>query len=492
MKFRIFKDGEPVTKFASGGAYLTGTDGIVIRKPRITFKDGIITCEKQNEEASSLSLLWSVEGFGRVLLPTTCLPEREAPYNLNVEIARAKLMQIVNKCEDWSFFSEMDELKPLAKESQDLFVKALQNLADGKMASKFADESLKKAMVFSELMALKHAEVHFNSRLESSGFGRACLGCKIDPQQISNAKYLTKLTDVFGFATIPVNWGAIEKKKDEYDFSVMDKCINILSKKKLTIGAGPLLYFVQEFLPEWLIKTKPSFEQVRESAYKFVYKCTERYANNVRTWFVVRGLNAFNHFGFNFEQVVEMTRAGSMAVKAASERAVKIIEVANPWGEYYAALPDTIPPLVYVDMVVQSGINFDGFGLQMCFGKNQSGMHVRDMLQISAILDHFFMLNRPLYITEVEVPSKSGSGSYDGTVAGVWHDKWSAANQQQWIEQFYKIAFSKSFIDAVIYSSLADSHNNIVPNSGLLTAELEPKGAYEAIKKLRDTIFVVK
>jgi len=492
VKFRIFKNGEPVTKFASGGAYLTGTDGIVIRKARITFKDGIITCEKQNEESSSLSLLWSVEGFGRVLLPTTCLPEREVPYNLNVEISRAKLMQIVNKCEDWSFFGEMDDLKPFAKEAQGLFTQALQNLADEKAASKFADEALKKAMFFSEMMASKQAEVHFNSRLESRGFGRACLGCKIDPQQIGNAKYLARLTDVFGFATIPVNWGAIEKKKDEYDFSVIDNCVNILSKKKVTIGAGPLLYFVQDHLPKWLVEGKASFEQVREAAYRFVYKCAERYANSVRTWFVVRGLNVFNHFGFNFEQVLEMTRAGSMATKAASEKAVKIIEVANPWGEYYAALPDTIPPLVYVDMVVQSGINFDGFGLQMCFGKNQSGMHVRDMLQISAILDHFFLLNRPLYITELEVPSKSGSGAYDGTVAGIWHDAWSPAQQKQWIEQFYKVALSKPFIDAVVYSGLADSQNSTVPGSGLLTADLEPKGAYDAVKKLLDTIFVVR
>ena len=259
MKFRIFKNGEPDNKFASGGAYLTGTDGIAIRKARITFKDGIITCEKQSEEASSLSLLWPVEGFGRVLLPTTCLPEREAPYNLNVEIARAKLMQIVNKCEDWSFFSEIDELKPLAKESQGLFTQALQNLTDGKAASKLADEALKKAMVFSEWMALKQADTLFNLRLENRGFGRACLGCKIDPQQIGNAKYLAKLTDVFGFATIPVNWGAIEKTKGEYDFSAIDNCVNILSKKKVTIGAGPLLYFVKDHLPKWLAEDKAEF-----------------------------------------------------------------------------------------------------------------------------------------------------------------------------------------------------------------------------------------
>lgn len=492
MKFQIFKNGEPVNKFTLCGAYLTGTDGIAIRKGRVAWKDGVISCEKQNQEASSLSLLWPIEGFGRVLLPTTYLPEREAAYNLNVEIARAKLMQIITKWEDWSFFNEAEEQQILLKESQGLFTQALQGLADAKAASKLADEALKKAIVFSEWMAMKQADTLFNLRLENRGFGRACLGCKIDPKQIGNAKYLAKVTDVFGFATVPVNWGLIEKQQGEYDFSVIDACITVLSKKKMTIGAGPLLYFSKEYLPKWLVEDKPSFEKVREAAYKFVLKMAERYANNVRTWFVVRGLNAINHFGFNFEQVLEMTRAANMAVKAASEKAVKIIEVANPWGEYYAEVPDTIPPLVYVDMVVQSGINFDGFGLQMCFGKNQAGMHIRDMLQISAVLDYFVLLTRPIYITEVEIPSKSGSGVYDGTVAGVWHDQWGQEHQQQWIEQFYKIALSKPLVDTVTYSSPADSQNSVVASSGLLSSELEPKKAYEALKRLRDTIFVVR
>lgn len=492
MKFQIFKNGEPVSKFTLCGAYLTGTDGIAIRKGRIACKDGVINCEKPNQEAAALSLLWPIDGFGRVLLPTTYLPERESPYNLNVEIARAKLMQIITKCEDWSFFNEAEEQKPLLKESQGLFTQVLQNLADAKLASKLADEALKKAIVFCEGMAVRQADTLFNLRLENRGFGRACLGCKIDPKQIGNLKYLARVADVFGFAIIPVNWELIEKQKDEYDFSAIDACVNALSKKKLTIGAGPLLYFSREHLPEWLLEGKPSFEKVREAAYKFALKMAERYTNSVRTWFVIRGLNAVNHFGFNFEQVLEMTRATNMAVKAGSEKAVKIIEVANPWGEYYAESPDTIPPLVYVDMVVQSGINFDGFGLQMCFGKNQAGMHIRDMLQISAVLDYFVLLTRPLYITETEIPSKAGTGVYDGAVAGLWHDQWNQEHQQQWIEQFYKIALSKPFVDTVAYSSPSDSQNGIVANSGLMTSELEPKKVYESLKKLRDTIFVAR
>ncbi len=63
-------------------------------------------------------------------------------------------------------------------------------------------------------------------------------------------------------------------------------------------------------------------------------------------------------------------------------------------------------------MVVQSGITFDAFALQMRFGKNQSGMHIRDMMQISSLLDYFSMMGKPLYVTGIEIPSQSVTGGY--------------------------------------------------------------------------------
>ncbi|MHC4534413.1 MAG: hypothetical protein ACYS6K_10710, partial [Planctomycetota bacterium] len=170
-------------------------------------------------------------------------------------------------------------------------------------------------------------------------------------------------------------------------------------------------------------------------------------------------------------------------------RALKIIEISNPWGEYYTTIPNSIPPIVYMDMVVQSGINFDAFGLQVRFGKNQPGMHVRDMMQISAILDSFAPIAKPLYITGVEVPSQNGIGLQDGNVAGIWHEEWNQLQQGQWIEQFYKIALSKQFVNSVTYSHLTDTEDSAIADSGLLTAELESKASYRMLKELHDGIF---
>jgi len=489
LKFQVYNNGKPVRDFVLSGAHMFGTDGIGIRRTEIVFRDGYVECTKPNLETAGLALLWPIDGFGKVMLPTTCLPERAKPYILNVEIARAKLMQIVNKREDWSFFGS-DGAGNVSKKAQALFVKAIQNISNAPMASKLADEALRHAVVVSEQLATKQAESLFMARGRNHGFGRGCLGCRVDASRTTDPKYVESLASLFGSVTIAMNWSEIEPEKGQFDFSKIDACVSILGKKKLAIGAGPLLFFSKKYLPQWLAGKGATFEKIREAAYHYVLKVVSRYAGVVRAWCPIGGLNVFNHFGFRFEEILEMTRAATMAVKQGSERAVKIIEVCSPWGEYYATTPNSIPPLVYMDMVVQSGINFDAFGLQMRFGRDQSGMHVRDMMHISAILDYLGPIAKPLYVTRVAVPAKDGTGPQDCEAAGIWHDKWDEARQGHWLEQFYKIALSKPFVDAVTYSHLSDVDNSTIGHSGLLTGDLKPKKSYHRLKKLRETIFI--
>jgi hypothetical protein len=489
VRFQVFKNGKLVEKFRLCGAYLFGTDGVCIRKAKIACKDGVIECKRPNLETAGLALLWPIEGFGRVLMCTTCLPEKDRPYNLNLEIARGRLMQVIDKREDWSFFNDVEGLHGLSKEAQDLFIEALQNGSDQSLSSQLADQSLHKAMFLSEKLAIQQADSLFQARLRNRTFGRGCLGCRVDFSHVQNAEYVEKLLELFGFVTIPINWAKIEPQKGTFDFSKLDSCLEVLARRKLVLGAGPLLRFSRKHLPKWLLQNGTGFEKIRETAYQFISRVVSRYAGVIHRWYVVSGLNAFNHFGFNFEQALEMTRAATMAVKAASGRALKIIEVSNPWGEYYATMSSSIPPLVYMDMVVQSGINFDAFALQMRFGKNQSGMHVRDMMQISAILDHLGPVAKPLYVTDVEVPSGNGGDSQSGEVAGVWHEPWSQNQQSRWIGQFYKIALSKPFVDTVAYGSLADTEATTITDSGLLTKQLEPKESFLTLQKLRHAVY---
>lgn len=488
MKFQVFKEGKLARVFNLSGAYVFGSDGIAIRRVNIGFKSGIVECSKPHDSASGLTLLWPVDGFGKILLPTTCLPERDRPYILNVEIARARLMQVVNKREDWAYFDEVRGLSHILKDAQDLFIRAIENISSPALASRQADESIRKAMIFSEKLAIQRAESLFNAKSISHGFSRGCFGCRVDPAHIYKPQYIEKMMELFGFVMLPIKWSNLEPEKDLYDFSSIDACIQALSKRKLAICAGPLIRFSADYLPTWLMTGKPNFEKIRERAYRFVTKIVGCYADRIRSWSVISGLNLHNYFGFNFEKILEMTRAATMAVKTVSNRVLKIIEISNSWGEYYATVPNTIPPLVYVDMILQSGISFDAFGLQIQFGKNALGMRIRDMMEISANLDRFAAASRALYITGVEVPSDVLS-SRDAALAGEWHGRWNQTLQGQWLEQFYKVALSKPFIDSIVYSNLTDGKECVIERSGLLTENLESKESFLRLKKLHKLIF---
>lgn len=489
MKFQVFKDGQLMSDFTLSAAYMFGADSIPLHATeKIKFKNGIIDCKRKNYDSAGLALLWPVEGFGRILLPTTRLPNRKEPYILNVELARAKLMQTTLKREDWAIFEEANSFAGLAHEAQDLFIEALKKIKDPSEASRLADESLRKALIFSEKMASTHADVFLEVRCRKKGLGRHSLGCCIDPALIGQEKYCKWLLEMFGFVTIPIAWGQIEPEQGRFDYSSIDRCLEALAGRRLAISVGPLLCFDEQYLPRWLPHGQWEFERIRESAYDFVSRMVSRYSRHIHAWRLINGMNACNHFAFNFEQIIEMTRTACLAARAADSKSRKIVEILMPWGEYYATDRETIPPLVYADMIIQSGISFDAFGVKLEFGIDKPGMHVRDLMQISSRLDFFAAVGKPVHITGVAVPGGSPGGDQDPTVAGMWRKPWDQTVQSEWIDTLYRIALGKPFVNSITYSSLADSDRLEIRESGLLATDFAPKEAFLTLAKMQKMI----
>ena len=489
MKFQLFKNGKPLKELSLAGAYLFGADMIPLRHvDKIEFKEGILECQKRSQDSAGLSLLWQIEGNGQLLLNTTRLPERDQPYNLNLELARSRLMQITLKREDWALFDQSDELDAMVQEVQDLFIQALQYISTPEKASILADQALKKGVEFSEKLASKHAQQFLTARLRNKTLGRHTLGCEINPALMADEKYRKWLFEMFGFVTIPVNWADIETEKGVYDFDRLDNCIQSVAGRRLALCAGPLLRFTPEYIPEWLQAEKPTFEKIRECAYEFVSEIVSRYRKFIHAWRVISGMNAVNCFGFNFEQVIEMTRTACLAAKSVDAKSRKIVELMYPWGEYYAHDKTTVPPLVYADMVIQNGIGFDAFGLQFHFGRDEPGMHVRDMMQISSRLDCFAAVPKPLYITGVSIPDAHGQDECSQHKAGSWRKEWNQDIQANWLEEFYKLALARPYVNTITYSYLTDNDNSTMNGCGLLTEKLTPKKAFLVMAKFQRTI----
>ena len=70
----------------------------------ISFREGLLTLARSDEHPAGVALLWDLGPLGAYHMETTRLPPRDEPYNLNVELARFRLMKMVQKQEDWNLF----------------------------------------------------------------------------------------------------------------------------------------------------------------------------------------------------------------------------------------------------------------------------------------------------------------------------------------------------------------------------------------------------
>jgi len=132
----------------------------------------------------------------------------------------------------------------------------------------------------------------------------------------------------------------------------------------------------------------------------------------------------------------------------------------------------------YVKEVVDAKVPFEVIGLQYY----NPG---RDMLEIERSLETFSSFGKPVHITEVAIPSSSEpiDNQWGQRPRFPWHgERWSELTQADWIEQFYTLAYSKPYIDAVTWWDIVDP--GFLPHGGFLNEDLSEKPSYGRLKSL--------
>lgn len=492
LSFAVFNNGELAQRVNLNGAYVVGTDDVPLRA-ELSFKKGIISCKKHAAGPAGLVLLWEVPGAGTLLLETIRLPEREKPYTLQVEMARARLTRLNYKLEDWGLLdlSGIETGFELLEQAREALVRALQ-ADDPATAASLGEESLALAIRSSEEITHFHADAMLTRRKQVGAFGRSVLGCTV-PLDHPTEAVRKRLLPVIDFATVPIVWRDVEPREQVFEWKKLDTWVESLVQHKIPMKASTLLSFSERHVPDWLYIWEHDFDTIRDLAFDYARRVINRYGEHIQGWDVISGIHANNCFTFNFEQLMELTRMSASLMKQLVPRGVAIVDIIAPWGEYYARNQRTIPPLLYADMVVQSGVPFDAFGIQFHFGPAVDGMYLRDMFQISALLDLFAKMGKPLHITAVEVPSgvpidpDADEGS-PPAMGGVWREPWTEEIQSTWIEAFLEVALSKPFVESVTWDHLADNGQAAVPLAGLLHEDLTPKAAYNCFVNARSEI----
>ena len=492
LRFESYQSDPAANGIDLSGAYLFGADGIPVRG-ELTGDGSAIVGRKRVAGAAGLALLWEAGSAGKFLLPTTRLPERDEPYNLLVELARARMKRIAQKIEEWGLF-DFDQAEDLLEEFEDVrgyFIEALQT-PDQAQAASLAGRSLEDGVTLSEKIALFHADIFLDRRRNSTtAAARTRFGVGVNLAGMATGHH-DRLRDSFDFLSIPMSWTDVEPQENVYQFPRVDTWVNFAARAHKPIHIGPVIDFDPDNLPEWLYLWEHDYDTLREVIYKHLEHIINRYSRQAKIWSVVSGLHAYNNFNLSFEQIMELTRMCCQLTKRLAPRSQVMIDLVMPWGEYYARNSRTIPPLLYADMAVQSGIKFDAFGVRLHMGVPKDGNYVRDLMQISALLDEFVTLRKPLHITACSVPSDMAgdirdtwNGELNSGQAGRWHAPWSQRLQAEWLQAFYRICISKPFVESICWRDLGDDGPHHLPHSSLCTDEDNPKLAFKELRNFR-------
>ena len=492
LKFEAFKNGHAAKSVDLSGSYVFGQDEIPLRADLMS-EGNEIACMKTTGGPSGLSLLWATKNCGVYMLSTTRLPGSPKGYNLNLELARGQIMKLYQKREDWALFDtkNAESLNNEFREITSAFIQAVNtNNSDPAAASLVADDVLNKAVLFGEKMALFHAELLTKKRL-MSGKPKPTLGVRVNLDS-PPAPVREKLTETVNFISIPTSWAKIEPTEKQFCFDEVDDWINWGVNQKIPVHAGPLLSFEGGFLPEWLWFWQNDFDELQNRIFAHVQRIVQRYESKVKLWNVVSGLAAINSYNLNFEQITELTRTCCRFVKQLAPESTVLIDLSHPWGEYYARNQRTIPPMLYADMAFQNDIKFDAFGIHLQMGAATDGYYVRDLLQISSLMDEFSVHGKTLHITACQVPSSVRSdrndawgGSAHSRSAGAWHAMWSPRLQAEWLQGIYRLGMSKPFVESLCWRDLSDAPGHHLPNGGLCTADMKPKLALTEMRHLK-------
>ena len=492
VQFEIYRDGQRVTSFQPTAAFAVGPESVPI-PGEVSMKDGLLTISRVDDIPVGLGLLWDSGPIGAYHLETTRLQPRERPYNLNVELARLRLMKVMQKHEDWNLFDfpRAEKFLQRFKEAQDLFAEALGALDDAPKASQLADQALSKGIALSEELSLFHMELLINRRRQANQFVKHIFGCRVDCT-VQNQRYREMLAGNFDYAVLPMPWKVLQPQEGVFDTNQVDAWAEALTKKRVPIIAGPLVNFDESDLPDWMFIWENDFDTVRELAYEHVQRLVQRYKRAVSLWNVAAGLCTNRAFTLSFEQMIEMTRLLVAQVKNVLPNARTLVTISQPFGEYHARNATSVAPFLYAEMVAQAGINFDGFAVEIEMGVPVPGYFMRDLFQISGMLDRFSTLGRPVFVTAVSAPGRAtpdpgdrSEGRLDPTAAGRWRRPWDPNLQADWMEAVYHICLSKPFVESVAWGNLADI-NQTVPGGGVLDDMFQPKPGFERLQQMRE------
>lgn len=297
-----------------------------------------------------------------------------------------------------------------------------------------------------------------------------------------NKQYEETFARIFNFATVPIYWGATEPKQgmlrykeggeDIWRRPPVDRFIPFGKKYGLTLKAHPMLWHTLN--PDWLPKDPEALKGLYRKRFR---ELSDRYAKDISIWEVTNESTGC-------PKTYPLFSEDKAYVEWAFREAAPLFDndhllMINDFTHFNEMLPPHSEYYNQIQGLLDKGFRIQGIGLQFhiwfepdLMEKYLAGERFQPEKMLAAY-EAFAAFNRPLYITEITVPTPKGK---NGTTI-----------QAEVIRNLYRLWFSVPAMAGLTYWNLGDkmayeSENAAV--SGLVDEKMKPKPSYRVLDEL--------
>ena len=469
-------------------AYVSGIDGRVF-PTRVEVDENLVACYRNSSESGKLHVAWPVEGFGRPVITSSSLPERDEPYVLAVELARGKISRIRDQVSYWELagMTLSEEFHALNRETHRLFGRATSMQDQPAAASALACSALAAAFQAAETVVRSYTDQRLEVRRTKSPQLPAALGSSLG-HTVPDPSWSARFCEAFNAASVPLEWRLIEPTEGDYRWDAYDEQVQWCQDNHLLIVGGPLVDLSPEGMPGWLSQWEHDLFNLQSFIGDFVETAMSRYAGKIRNWEIAARVNTGGHLALNEENRLTLTARTLEIASQVDEDNQLMVGIDQPWGDYQARGQHQLSPLQFVDALIRSGAPLSGINLEIAIGYRPRGTASRDVLDFSRMVDIWSTLGVPLYVT-LAFPSatnvdENAKPDLEVDRAG-WKKPWSEAAQAEWVDLYLPLLMAKESVVGIHWTHFTDQTAHRFPNAGLLRADGQSKPALEHIINYR-------
>ena len=465
-------------------AFITGIDQSAW-PTRVEVIGNEILCRRQTAESGKLNVSWPVEGFGRPMITTASLPEKIGNYNLTIELARGKIVQVRNQLAVWQAagMEVPAEFDQPHREAHRLLAEAVAIADDAARAAEIAQQALIYEFRATEIMMHSYTAQRLEVRHRQYPRLPTVLGCSLGDSPL-NPDLQRHFLAAFGGAAIPLQWRCIEPEEGNYQWETYDAHVDWAEANNLLMRGGPLIDLSANGLPQWLSRWEHDYWNLQSFVCDFVETVMSRYLGRIRIWEVVARPNAGGALALTEENRLTLVAKILEIGRQVDPEAQFTIRIDQPWGEYQARGTHKLSPMHFADALVRAGMELSAVNLEFGVGYAPIGTPSRDLLDFSRLIDQWSQLGLPLQAT-LAFPSAKNTDTNQTTDLEVEKDAWklppSEEAQARWLEEYVPLLLAKPAVLAVFWNHLSDSQPHRFPHAGLIRENGVAKAAFHAM-----------